>query len=102
MRAAAQLFLASCAPLSHAGSTSNDSCPRRLSAAAKRLLWCVPTTQPPGAIRLHWLVPPAHPPVPLQEELIARLDAEQPRNHIDLQHRVGPDGKRWGKVIEYK
>ncbi|PRW59238.1 canopy-1 [Chlorella sorokiniana] len=36
------------------------------------------------------------------EELIARLDAEQPRNHIDLQHRVGPDGKRWGKVIEYK
>jgi len=38
----------------------------------------------------------------LQEELIARLDAEQPRNHLDLQHRVGPDGKRWGKVIEYK
>lgn len=43
--------------------------------------------------------PPLH---ATQEELVVRLDAEQPRNHIDMQHRVGPDGKRWGKVIEYK
>lgn len=46
--------------------------------------------------------PPAPGVPPSQEELVAKLDAEQPRNHIDLQHRVGPDGKRWGKTIEYK
>ncbi|GBF93803.1 hypothetical protein Rsub_06135 [Raphidocelis subcapitata] len=35
-------------------------------------------------------------------ELQRRLDAEKPRNHLDLRHRLDKEGKRYGKVIEYK
>jgi hypothetical protein len=37
-----------------------------------------------------------------QDVLVGRLEAEVPRNHLDMRHRVGPDGKRWGKVIAYQ
>lgn len=37
-----------------------------------------------------------------QAELQRRLDAEKPRNHVDLRHRLDKHGKRYGKVIEYK
>ena len=35
-------------------------------------------------------------------ELEKRLEAEKPRNHLDMRHRLDPNGKRWGPVIEYK
>lgn len=35
-------------------------------------------------------------------ELQRRLDAETPRNHLDLRHRLDKHGKRYGKVIAYK
>lgn len=35
-------------------------------------------------------------------ELQRRLDAEKPRNHLDLRHRLDKHGKRYGKVIAYK
>lgn len=31
-----------------------------------------------------------------------RLEEEAPRNHLDLRHRLDEQGKRWGKVIDYK
>ena len=37
-----------------------------------------------------------------QAELQRRLDAEKPRNHLDLRHRLDERGKRYGKVIAYK
>lgn len=33
-----------------------------------------------------------------QAELQRRLDAEKPRNHLDLRHRLDKHGKRYGKV----
>lgn len=45
-------------------------------------------------------------PNPLQSfskgELQRRLDAEKPRNHLDLRHRLDKHGKRYGRVIDYK
>lgn len=35
-------------------------------------------------------------------ELQRRLDNERPRNHLDLRHRLDSEGKRYGKVIDYK
>jgi hypothetical protein len=29
------------------------------------------------------------------------LEAEQPRNHLDMRHRLDKDGKRYGKVLDY-
>lgn len=46
--------------------------------------------------------PPATATNHKQEELITRLDAEVPRNHLDMRHRLDKDGKRWGPVIDYK
>ncbi|KAL4434379.1 hypothetical protein ABPG75_000820 [Micractinium tetrahymenae] len=34
--------------------------------------------------------------------LIERLENEVPRNHLDLRHRLDKDGKRYGKMIEYR
>eukprot|EP00878_Enallax_costatus_P024391 GHUV01026027.1.p1 GENE.GHUV01026027.1~~GHUV01026027.1.p1 ORF type:complete len:215 (+),score=63.94 GHUV01026027.1:288-932(+) len=38
----------------------------------------------------------------LQAELQRRLDAEFPRMHLDMRHRLDKDGNRYGKVIDYK
>ncbi|KAI8465654.1 MAG: TLR4 regulator and MIR-interacting MSAP-domain-containing protein [Monoraphidium minutum] len=38
----------------------------------------------------------------IASELQKRLDAEKPRNHLDLRHRLDKHGKRYGKVIAYK
>lgn len=38
----------------------------------------------------------------LQVELQRRLDAEFPRTHLDMRHRLDKDGNRYGKVINYK
>lgn len=35
-------------------------------------------------------------------ELQRRLDAEFPRTHLDMRHRLDKDGNRYGKVINYK
>lgn len=35
-------------------------------------------------------------------EMQRRLEAERPRNHIDLRHRLDSKGQRYGKVIDYK
>jgi hypothetical protein len=35
-------------------------------------------------------------------ELQRKLDAERPRNHLDMRHRLDKHGKRYGKVIAYK
>lgn len=31
-----------------------------------------------------------------------RIDNEPVRNHLDMRHRLDKDGKRYGKVIDYK
>ncbi|RMZ55045.1 hypothetical protein APUTEX25_005671, partial [Auxenochlorella protothecoides] len=36
------------------------------------------------------------------EVLRKRIDAEVPRNHLDLRHRLDAHGNRYGKVIDYK
>jgi hypothetical protein len=36
-----------------------------------------------------------------QAELATRLANETPRNHLDVRHRLGKDGKRYGKVIDF-
>ncbi|KAL6774237.1 hypothetical protein ACKKBG_A24270 [Auxenochlorella protothecoides x Auxenochlorella symbiontica] len=36
------------------------------------------------------------------EVLRKRMDAEVPRNHLDLRHRLDAQGNRYGKVIDYK
>ena len=38
----------------------------------------------------------------LQKELAVKLDKEVPKNHLDLRHRLDNEGKRYGKVINYK
>lgn len=38
----------------------------------------------------------------LQSELLQRLEKERPRNHLDMRHRLDKDGKRYGKVIDYR
>lgn len=38
----------------------------------------------------------------LQSELLHRLEKERPRNHLDMRHRLDKDGKRYGKVIDYR
>lgn len=38
----------------------------------------------------------------MQEALTTRLANERVRNHLDMRHRLDEDGKRQGKVIEYK
>ena len=38
----------------------------------------------------------------MQEVLRKRMDAEVPRNHLDLRHRLDAQGNRYGKVIDYK
>ena len=38
----------------------------------------------------------------MADELEKRLEAEKPRNHLDMRHRLDPNGKRWGPVIDYK
>ena len=40
--------------------------------------------------------------VELQIELQARLEKETPKNHLDMRHRLDREGKRWGKVIDYR
>jgi hypothetical protein len=42
------------------------------------------------------------PPRCLQAELSGRLEAERPRNAVDVRHRLDKDGKRYGKVIAYE
>ncbi|KAF8055936.1 hypothetical protein HT031_006575 [Scenedesmus sp. PABB004] len=37
-----------------------------------------------------------------QGELQRRLDAELPRTKLDMRHRLDKDGKRYGKIIEYR
>ena len=39
---------------------------------------------------------------PPQKELAAKLDKEVPKNHLDMRHRLDNEGKRYGKVINYK
>lgn len=34
--------------------------------------------------------------------LTQKLEEEVPRNHLDMRHRLDKEGKRWGKVIDYK
>eukprot|EP01024_Parvocaulis_polyphysoides_P020285 TRINITY_DN19425_c0_g1_i2.p1 TRINITY_DN19425_c0_g1~~TRINITY_DN19425_c0_g1_i2.p1 ORF type:complete len:180 (+),score=10.40 TRINITY_DN19425_c0_g1_i2:61-600(+) len=31
-----------------------------------------------------------------------RLDQERPRNHLDFRHRLDSEGKRYGKMVEYR
>eukprot|EP01023_Acetabularia_acetabulum_P039275 TRINITY_DN3774_c0_g1_i1.p2 TRINITY_DN3774_c0_g1~~TRINITY_DN3774_c0_g1_i1.p2 ORF type:complete len:183 (+),score=23.29 TRINITY_DN3774_c0_g1_i1:183-731(+) len=31
-----------------------------------------------------------------------RLDEERPRNHLDFRHRLDSEGKRYGKMVEYR
>lgn len=31
-----------------------------------------------------------------------RLAKETPRNHLDMRHRLDKEGKRYGKVIDYR
>lgn len=38
----------------------------------------------------------------VMSELLERLEKERPRNHLDMRHRLDKDGKRYGKVIDYK
>lgn len=38
----------------------------------------------------------------LQAELGKRLEAEVPRNHLDMRHRLDAQGNRYGKVIAYE
>jgi len=35
-------------------------------------------------------------------ELQRRLEAEVPRTHLDLRHRLDKDGQRYGKIIDWK
>lgn len=35
-------------------------------------------------------------------ELYSRIKSERPRNHLDLRHRLDKDGKRYGKLVEWK
>lgn len=35
-------------------------------------------------------------------ELQRRLEAEMPRQQLDLRHRLDKDGQRYGKVIDWK
>jgi len=37
-----------------------------------------------------------------QTELSNRLHKERPRNALDVRHRLDKDGKRYGKVIDFK
>jgi len=41
-------------------------------------------------------------PCVFQAELQQRLDAEIPRNLLDMRHRLDKDGNRYGKIINYK
>ena len=39
----------------------------------------------------------------LQDAFLRRLSQENPvRNHLDMRHRLDKDGKRYGKVIDYR
>ena len=38
----------------------------------------------------------------LQIELGSRLTKEKPRNHLDMRHRLDSEGKRYGRMIDYK
>jgi hypothetical protein len=58
---------------------------------------------PAGAIAIGWHRPADRSlPLHAQYELQLRLDKETPRNHLDMRHRITSDGKRYGKVIDYK
>ncbi|KAK9831692.1 hypothetical protein WJX74_006353 [Apatococcus lobatus] len=35
-------------------------------------------------------------------EMQGRLEKETPKNHLDMRHRLDKEGKRWGKVIDYR
>lgn len=37
-----------------------------------------------------------------QNKLQLRLEKETPKNHLDMRHRLDKEGKRWGKVIDYR
>jgi hypothetical protein len=37
-----------------------------------------------------------------QAVLQDRIDREEPRNHLDFRHRLDGEGKRYGKMIEYR
>lgn len=37
-----------------------------------------------------------------QYELNGRLEAEKPRNAIDMRHRLDKDGTRYGKLIDWQ
>eukprot|EP00892_Ulva_mutabilis_P005253 jgi/Ulvmu1/309/UM001_0313.1 len=36
------------------------------------------------------------------DAFLGRLSSERVRNHLDMRHRLDKDGKRYGKVIDYK
>jgi hypothetical protein len=36
------------------------------------------------------------------DELSTRLANETPRNHLDARHRLDANGKRWGKLIDFR
>ncbi len=55
-----------------------------------------------AAIAIGWPIAPDRAGVPPQYELQLRMDKETPRNHLDMRHRITSDGKRYGKVIDYK
>jgi uncharacterized protein with von Willebrand factor type A (vWA) domain len=38
----------------------------------------------------------------LQDAFKERLSKETVRNHLDMRHRLDKDGKRYGKVIDYR
>lgn len=38
----------------------------------------------------------------VQDAFLGRLSTERIRNHLDMRHRLDKDGKRYGKVINYK
>lgn len=38
----------------------------------------------------------------VQDAFLGRLSSERVRNHLDMRHRLDKDGKRYGKVINYK
>lgn len=39
----------------------------------------------------------------VQDAFLNRLSKENPvRNHLDMRHRLDKDGKRYGKVIDYR
>lgn len=79
--------------------------------AAHATVACGPlqmTGSPTGLLRLRVHVCRAHHSHSLyatpssQAQLRAKLESEAPRNHLDARHRLDKDGKRYGKVIEYK